>query len=409
MTITIQQARQRFTIVPEPLRDAVFSLQTAEIMNGIAQQYHLDAAKMDVVSDIVGWVLLGFMHPEDVSREIQTQLNLPTQAAADISKSIDSKIFASLRDDLNKAYAPVPDEEKTIDPQIISPAPTPSAPKIISETFVATPKFGVTPAAANRDIAAPAPKPLQPPKPSNAAGWSKSTPQQPVVKLGATAPGIPTAPATPAAPKTISMPSAPTPANPTPAKPVARSMSEFERLDLMKKSSAPQSTAPQPTAPSQPTMPSAPKPSTASPATPPQPAPVMLHEVSSFAPIEQSSAAFNTRRPAQDQLRGTTAQGPMPTRPAVVEFGGGAPSTGSMSKSTLDGQPAPGASIPKPPAPMANTGPRQMTEIQAPRANPQPSMSVPMPAIPPKPPTPPAPGSPSSPQKGKVIVKDFLA
>jgi hypothetical protein len=391
--ITVQQARTRYTTLPPTLQDAIFSIQNAEIIASTIEKYHLPDEKAEKIPDLVGSVLLGFLHPEDLSDEIVASTGMTRELANDVSSSFMSKIFSPIKPILDQSYKPVPElpaDSVASAPQIIeevrqskvastpppkpAPAPAAPAPKIISETFSATAKFGGTPLASNRDIAAPAP---QAPKPGANAGWSKSTPQQPVVKLGAitaTAAPAPVMQNQNSAPKTISMPTMP--AAPAAAKPpVARSMSEFERLDLMKKSQAP---------------------TTAQPATPPQPAPVMLHEVSSFAPIQSSPSEFNTKRPAQDQLRGTTAQGPMPARPVVVEFGGagdgGAAASPSSSPSAL---PKPvhyteyQAPIPTPPAPMANTGPRQMTEIQAPQA-----------------PTPPAP--PAPPQKGKIIVKDFL-
>ena len=108
MTITTDQARRRFTIIPERLQDVVFSEQTAEIMGEIANQYHLDDKKIVIVGKITGFVLLGFIHTEDVSREIQTQLALQVALANDISNSLSAKIFNALQDDLTKVYAPVP-------------------------------------------------------------------------------------------------------------------------------------------------------------------------------------------------------------------------------------------------------------------------------------------------------------
>jgi hypothetical protein len=442
LTITQQQSLERWDVITPDLREALFSDINADFVSKTCNNEHLPEEKSNQVAGVAGYVLLGFMHPDDLAEELKKEIGIDPKTAASIAAAINQRIFSPLRQQIDQVYSPisklqpapklVPDTANAIAP-FPEPTATPSAPapKIISETFVATPKFASTPLASNRDIAAPAPRPPQPPqapKPSD-AGWSKSTPQQPVVKLGAIPPGvstsgIPTSPAwTPAsvAPKTIAMPSAPTSPTPSPAatptpaaaKTPVRSMSEFERLDLFKKGQPVSSSMQVPPSPLVATP-------TASTSTP-QPAPVMLHQVSSFAPIQNSSAGFNTKKPAQDQLRGTTAQGSMPTRPAVVEFGGNA-----SAPSQVNYQPP----VQTPP-PMANSGPRQMTEIQAPRpVPPAPSVPpVPMPAPAPipmaaapsdapdasqplTPSTTPASGPASTifsrAQKSNVIVKDFL-
>src|SRR5581483_3313363 len=132
MTITTPQARERFLTISDRLQDAMFSTQTAEIIDGIVQQFHLNDEKAGIVGKVAGWVLLGFLHPEDVAHEIQQQTAIPSQAATDIAKALDTKIFANLHDDLAAAYAPapLPTEEHVTGPKMIqevSPMPQPVA------------------------------------------------------------------------------------------------------------------------------------------------------------------------------------------------------------------------------------------------------------------------------------------
>ena len=40
------------------------------------------------IADVAGWVLLGFLHIEDVTKELQQALGLPQPAAAQIAASL---------------------------------------------------------------------------------------------------------------------------------------------------------------------------------------------------------------------------------------------------------------------------------------------------------------------------------
>lgn len=421
----------KLAAVPMAIKNQLGSEATIDVQDAIEHQFNLPDDSSATIGKLLQKLQIKEIDPDYFTGELAVELKLERDKALSVSAEIKKSILFPVKSDLLQYGIDISSLDKfqmpgikPLIPASVAPSPSAPAPKIISETFSATPKFSGTPLASNRDIAAPAPKPPQPPQPPKPsdAGWSKATPQQPVVKLGAITSGAtgsmpaPSSAAAPA-PKTISMPTAPTTTTPAMpgAKPAARSMSEFERLDLVRKGGAP--ATPTPPIPRQIAPAPAPAPSIPKPATPPQPAPVMLHQVTSFAPIESSSSAFNAKRPAQDQLRGTTAQGPLPSRPAMVEFNNAA--TPGALRPPLSPT---GPTATPPPAPMANTGPRQMTEIQAPRPaapTPAPMMSadsipMPMPPTPPKPPAPPASPTPqNSPSiaatsKGKVIVKDFL-
>jgi hypothetical protein len=137
-----------------------------------------------------------------------------------------------------------------------------------------------------------------------------------------------------------------------------------------------------------------------------EPAPMMLHEDTVFKSAEKNTS-FTLSKPggaAEMNMNRGAVVVPAPTRPAVLEFGGGTSA---------------GTSAPKPPAsasssvrPMGfgpslasmsttSTGSRDVSRIV-------PTTSVPIP----KPPTPPMPPRPpqasTTPQSGKSIVRDFL-
>jgi len=111
ITITKEQAQNRFVLLPPTLQDAVFSEQNAEIISSVGEQYHLPDDKLEGVTSLVGWVLLGFLHIEDLPNEIASDTGIAAQLAKDITSTLNSKIFNLIKSDVDKAYAPVPHEE----------------------------------------------------------------------------------------------------------------------------------------------------------------------------------------------------------------------------------------------------------------------------------------------------------
>jgi hypothetical protein len=122
-TITVQQARKRYQTLKPILQDAIFSVQTAEIIRKVCEQNNLPEEKIPFVAGKVGLVLLGFIHPEELADEIREGAEgIAPQLAKTISDSLANRLFNPLREELEEAYAPAPHEEEIA-----------AAPKIIEE------------------------------------------------------------------------------------------------------------------------------------------------------------------------------------------------------------------------------------------------------------------------------------
>jgi len=329
LTISQQQAGQRWDVITPPLREALFSDVNADFVWNLCQNEHLTEEMSYQVAEISGNVLLGFLHPEDLAGELVSSVDLPAPLAKTISDQINSRVFAPLRADIDKVYSPL---SKLGVPSMGS------APKIIQDIG----------ASLKKDVTPSSPVPSTP-KPTTLSdiGWSKQPAPQPMsAKIN----------------------------TPTP------------------------------------TPPPAPKPAT----TPTEPAPMMLHENTVFKSAEKNTS-FTLSKPGgaaeMNMNRGAVAV-PVPTRPAVLEFGGGAAAGTSAPK-----PPAPPSSTTRPMGfgpsfasmPTANTGARDVSQIV-----PTASMPIPKPPTPPAQPIPPRPpqaasaSQPSTPQPNKPIVKDFL-
>ncbi|MBI3638664.1 hypothetical protein HY227_02910, partial [Candidatus Wolfebacteria bacterium] len=84
----------------------------------ICKKEHIPEEKAFNVATIVGDVLFGFLHAEDVLTQIK-ELGVPPEVAGSISREIDKKIFAPVRPDIEKNYSPITKEDGTAKSEIV--------------------------------------------------------------------------------------------------------------------------------------------------------------------------------------------------------------------------------------------------------------------------------------------------
>ncbi len=195
MTITKEQAQTRFKTLTPLLKAALFSVQTAESIARVAEQNTLSKEKSVQVAEIAGLVMLGFLRPEEATSEVQSRLGLPPQSAKNIVDSLNSKIFSSLKTEIDRAYQPLAGGDKRPTP------PTGSPPKLsIVEEVKQLEKSGEELVGVLKKMEGPI-KPVQPP----------SVPMGPVALRPSGAPfvppRIPTAPTIPSFEPKITPPS----------------------------------------------------------------------------------------------------------------------------------------------------------------------------------------------------------
>ncbi len=98
---------QRYTTIPEKLKDELFSYATAEDIARIAGEQHLSPEKTNVIATLTGRVLLGFLHLEDMKKEIQKTLDLDPRLTDAVYQALDKKIFSEFKDEIHEVYDPV--------------------------------------------------------------------------------------------------------------------------------------------------------------------------------------------------------------------------------------------------------------------------------------------------------------
>ncbi|GEM_PF-2880215 len=106
ITVTKQQANDRFDTLPAVLQDAIFSMAVNDEIHRICEANHLSREKASMVGRLAGRVLLGFIHDTDYSREIKEATGIDGRIAETIAAEIDKKIFEPVREDLKRVYRP---------------------------------------------------------------------------------------------------------------------------------------------------------------------------------------------------------------------------------------------------------------------------------------------------------------
>src|SRR3989344_1491231 len=107
LTVSRQQVLNRWGVLPQNLREAISSELNAEFLWRICEDNHLPKEKIYRVATITGDVILGFLHPDELAKEISTDLKIDIKLATSISEEIDRKIFSRLRTELKENYNPV--------------------------------------------------------------------------------------------------------------------------------------------------------------------------------------------------------------------------------------------------------------------------------------------------------------
>jgi len=232
---------ERWDILPISLREASFSEINSGFLWQTCEAEHIPDNKIYTVARITGYVLMGFLHPEDMANEMRDALGVDIRIATSISDAINQRIFAPIRPDIDKVYNPSTSGTTT--------------PKIFEE--VRPPMAELIPRSA------PAPLPsISSVAPVSATATPAPLPKQEPIK--------------PATEKTVS------------------SLDEFARFKTGAAPSAPPAPAPKP---------------------------IVLQTESMSRPIP-NAPDFKVPTIAENIMGGRKGSEPLPTKTAVIEFGG---------------------------------------------------------------------------------------
>ncbi len=106
--ITEQQIENRWNVLPLRLLEILCSFDTGKMILEICKKNHIIGEKSDKISGLTGFVIMGFLHPEDLAQEIKEAIGVNAEIADSVSRQIERRIFLPLRSEIDKIYSPVP-------------------------------------------------------------------------------------------------------------------------------------------------------------------------------------------------------------------------------------------------------------------------------------------------------------
>lgn len=104
MNYTKEQLNEIFDKLPEDLKDAIFSIDSATAMEEIGAKYHLHIDQIGNLGSETGYVLLGVELPESLIGKISQKLGLSMETSAQIASELNTKVFSKVRDSLRRIH-----------------------------------------------------------------------------------------------------------------------------------------------------------------------------------------------------------------------------------------------------------------------------------------------------------------
>lgn len=101
---TAEQILERHKALSPGLAEAFVSEEKGEMLWLIGEVHHLDEERIKKVAGIVGYIILGFAHPEDLAREIAAEARVDKRLADELAHEIRLKILNPIIPELDRFY-----------------------------------------------------------------------------------------------------------------------------------------------------------------------------------------------------------------------------------------------------------------------------------------------------------------
>ena len=145
---TNNDIQKKFKNLPQDLRDAILSVDTANIIQSIAKKHVLTIDKMGKLADEIGLLMLGITHPKNFISNLEKKLGINSETIKKITEEINIQIFAKVRRSLKRIHeleeekikekkesvVPIPKSESPV-PSPQPPVPSPFEEKLQDKVF----------------------------------------------------------------------------------------------------------------------------------------------------------------------------------------------------------------------------------------------------------------------------------
>ncbi len=123
-----QQVLDKYKNLPPKLKNALESSLNYELIEKIGQNYSLDSEDVETLRIFTGYVILGFLKPQNLLSEVNVYLIIDDKTVVDVIREINREILFPLHEELEKVYrldahiektetAPIEEVTKKLKPQ----------------------------------------------------------------------------------------------------------------------------------------------------------------------------------------------------------------------------------------------------------------------------------------------------
>jgi len=102
--VSPEKARARYDALPQHLKEVLLSEKAANVIWDWGEANHLSEEKIKVIANLTGAVILGFLHPEDLAKEIREATGLPAPLSQEVADEANKKIFAPILEEIKRIY-----------------------------------------------------------------------------------------------------------------------------------------------------------------------------------------------------------------------------------------------------------------------------------------------------------------
>ncbi len=102
-----EQVYERWDTLTDRLREAISSEANENFIQSLFDAKDVYNENADAALGIIGYVYLGFLHPEDLAEELVAQVGIDQTAAKEIQDACNTKLFTPIRADIDLTYHPV--------------------------------------------------------------------------------------------------------------------------------------------------------------------------------------------------------------------------------------------------------------------------------------------------------------
>jgi hypothetical protein len=99
-----EQLWKLYEKLPDELKDAIFSEETAENIGEICERNGIDDERVSEIARFTGRVLMGLLPPEELQGILEKEVKLEREVAKKISQEINRFIFYPVKSSLEKLY-----------------------------------------------------------------------------------------------------------------------------------------------------------------------------------------------------------------------------------------------------------------------------------------------------------------